>query len=171
MAISEIEGGMIVALIIGAVTAVLWGTHYISYFYLKKRILAKHKWDLNICCGKTDGGGINADIFKHEDVPHFVVIENIYRLPFADKEFDKVLCSHTLEHVEDPALFYKELTRVGREVTVVIPPLWDISAVFNIFEHQWIFLSLKKEHTSLPKHVRLPISAFIQKKLGQRICA
>jgi hypothetical protein len=86
---------MMVVLILGTVAAILWVIHYISYFYLKKRILAKHRWDLNICCGKTDGGGINADIFKHEDVPNFVFIENIYRLPFADKEFDRYLFSHT----------------------------------------------------------------------------
>lgn len=162
---------MTVILIFGVIAVILWVIHYISYFYLKRRIMVKNRWDLNICCGKTDGGGINADIFKHEDVPNFICIESIYHLPFKDKEFDRVLCSHTLEHVEDPALFYKELTRVGREVTVVIPPLWDIGAVFNIFEHQWIFLSFNKEHTSLPRYVRLPISAFIQKKLGQRICA
>ncbi len=160
-----------VVLIFGTVAAILWVIHYISYFYLKKRILAKHRWDLNICCGKTDGGGTNADIFKHEDVPNFVFVESICHLPFKEKEFDKVLCSHTLEHVENPALFYNELTRVGKEVTVVIPPLWDIYAVFNIFEHKWIFLSFKKEHKALPKYIRLPMSCFIQKKLGQKIHA
>lgn len=74
-----------------------------------------------------------------------------------------MLCSHTLEHVENPALFYNELTRVGKEVTVVIPPLWDICAVLNIFEHKWIFLNFKKEHKTLPKYIKLPLSCFIQK--------
>lgn len=162
---------MTIVWILGTVAAVLWVSHYISYFYLKKRTLAKHRWDLNICCGKTDGGGINADIFKHADVPNFIFVENIHHLPFKDKEFNKVLCSHTLEHVENPALFYKELTRVGKEVTVVIPPLWDICAVLNIFEHKWIFLSFKKEHKTLPKYIKLPMSRSIQEKLGQKIHA
>ncbi len=160
-----------IILILGVTATILWVIHYISYFHLKKLILAKHRWDLNICCGKTDGGGINADIFKHEDVPKFVFIQNIYRLPFADKAFDRILCSHTLEHVEDPVSFYKELTRVGREVTIVIPPLWDICAVFNIFEHRWIFLSFKKEHANLPKYIKFPLADVIQKKLGQKIHA
>lgn len=160
-----------IILVFGAISAILGVIHYVSYYYLKKRILAKHRWDLNICCGKTDGGGINADIFKHNDVPNFVFIENIYRLPFADKEFDRILCSHTMEHVENPELFYKELARVGREVTVVIPPLWDLCAVFNIFEHKWIFLSFKKVHNTLPKYIELPVSTFTQRKLGQRIHA
>ena len=154
---------MLIVLLFIVVALILCVTHYISYFYLKNRIISNQRWDLNICCGKTDGGGLNADIFKHEDVPNFVFIEDIYHLPFAEKEFDRILCSHTIEHVEDPALFYKELTRVGREVTLVMPPIWDVCAVFNVFEHKWIFLSFKKVHISLPKYIKLSASSFIQK--------
>jgi len=34
-------------------------------------------------------------------------------LPFADKSFDYTICSHVLEHVEDPELLIKELMRVS----------------------------------------------------------
>ncbi|MFQ6044045.1 MAG: class I SAM-dependent methyltransferase, partial [Candidatus Poribacteria bacterium] len=34
-------------------------------------------------------------------------------LPFADKSFDYIICSHILEHVENPALLLNELMRVG----------------------------------------------------------
>jgi SAM-dependent methyltransferase len=34
-------------------------------------------------------------------------------LPFTDKSFDYVICSHVLEHVEDAELFLKELMRVA----------------------------------------------------------
>ncbi len=34
--------------------------------------------------------------------------------PFADKEFDYVICSHVLEHVPDPDLFLAEIFRVGK---------------------------------------------------------
>ena len=131
----------------------------------------RHKWGLNICCGKTDGGGVNADIVNHKTLPNFVLVENIYQLPFNDDQFDSVLCSHTLEHVEDPLKFYQELKRVGKNVTIVVPPLWDVSAAFNIIEHKWIFLTLKSEHTGVPKFTRLFFAKYIHKKLGQIIKA
>ncbi|MDH7512894.1 MAG: methyltransferase domain-containing protein [Clostridiales bacterium] len=145
--------------------------NFLSYRLLKKRILKKRKWDLNICCGKTDGGGINADIIHHTKLPRFVLIDSIYSLPFKDHQFETVLCSHTLEHVEDPVGFYKELTRVGKQITIVLPPLWDFAGVLNVFEHRWIFLTLKKVHTRLPAHVRLPLSRTVQRILRQRIRA
>ncbi len=149
----------------------LWLLNYLSYSVLKRRIVnSRSSWDLNICCGKTDGGGINADIVKHMDVSNFIQVD-VYNLPFEDKQFEHVLCSHTIEHVEDPVRFFGELQRVGREVTLVVPPLWDISAVFNVVEHRWIFLTLRKKHHRLPPFVRLPLAGPIQRLLGQRIHA
>ena len=153
------------------VFAVLELCHILSYYVLKRRILARQRWGLNICSGKTDGGGVNADIFKHTEVDTFVHISDIYNLPFEDKQFETVLCSHTIEHVDDPATFYRELARVGEKVTLVIPPLWDPLAVLNFAEHRWIFLSFKKEHSTLPKYVRLPLAKQYQKRFGQRIHA
>ncbi|MDP3093359.1 MAG: methyltransferase domain-containing protein [bacterium] len=93
----------------------LFLAHYFSYTILKNKTLKKRKWGLNICCGRTDGGGVNADIKKHKDLPDFVLIKDVYNLPFTDKQFKYVLCSHTIEHVDDPKRFYQELKRVGGE--------------------------------------------------------
>ncbi len=149
----------------------LFLTNYISYHIMKRRVLERRIWDLNICCGKTDGGGVNADIVKHSSVPNFYKIDNIYQLPFTDKYFQKVLCSHTIEHVDDPQDFYQELSRVGNEVKLVVPPLWDLSAALNLLEHKWLFLTFKKEHSGLPAYIKLPLAGFIQKLLGQKIKA
>lgn len=143
----------------------------ISYKIMKKRILQRKKWDLNICCGHTNGGGINADIVKHSDVPNFVKIDDIYKLPFSDKQFKTVLCSHTIEHVDNPEKFLQELYRVGEKVTVVLPPLWDFSAAFNLIEHKWLFLTMKKEHSQLPLNIKLPIADLIHNFFGQKIKA
>lgn len=148
---------------------VLWAPHQISYRLMKSRILKRQKWGLNICCGRTDGGGVNADIVQHAELPRFQAVEDIYRLPFSDQQFDSVLCSHTLEHVEDPDRFFSELRRVGRRVVLVLPPLWDVTAALNVFEHRWIFLTLKKEHDRPPRRMRLPLAVSVQRRLGQRI--
>lgn len=154
---------------LGAV-AVLWLPHVVSYHWLKRSILRKRQWDLNVCCGTTDGGGVNADIVAHAPLPKFVIV-NVYQLPFRARQFERVLCSHTIEHVSDPQAFYDELRRVGDEVTLVLPPLWDVTAALNVLEHRWVFLTLKKEHSTLPPHVRLPLAGWIQDILGQRIHA
>lgn len=139
-------------------------TNWLSYKRLKFKILNRRKWDLNICCGKTDGGGVNADIFKHADLPNFILINDIYNLPFEYKQFDYILCSHTIEHVEDPDLFLRELQRVGNHVKIVIPPLWDFTAAFNLLEHRWLFLTFKKEHQTLPFRIPLGVIDFLKHK-------
>ncbi len=150
----------------------LFLAHYLSYSVFKTKVLKNRKWDLNICCGNTDGGGINADIVEHKNIPNFVFIQDIYNLPFKDKQFDYVLCSHTIEHVDKPKKYYQELKRVGKHVILVIPPLWDIFAAFLAFpSHKWLCLTFKKEHTSLPKMIPLYYALFYQKLFGQHIGA
>lgn len=155
-------------IVVALITLYLVVAHFVSYQLSKTRILRKQRWDLNICCGKTDGGGVNADIVQHRELPGFRQIESIYNLPFNNGEFDSVLCSHTIEHVDDPERFFAELRRVGREVTLVVPPLYDLGAVLNIMEHKWIFVTFKKVHHQLPKFVKLPFSDVFQKRFGQR---
>ncbi len=157
--------------LVAAVTATIVFLHWYSYHCQKRSIIARGRWDLNICCGTTDGGGVNADIVRHADVPNFVAIDDIYRLPFADGEFDSVLCSHTIEHVEDPEQFDRELRRVGRRVTYILPPLWDLAAALNVREHRWLFLTIRKVHHDLPRCVPLPFARRLQARLGQRVAA
>lgn len=160
---------MVLIISIAAILGVLLLLHQISYRLIKNRILHRRIWDLNICCGKTDGGGVNADIVKHDNIPNLVLLSDIYHLPFKDNAFEQVLCSHTIEHVEDPKSFYNELKRVGRNVTLVVPPLWDIGAVLNLLEHRWIYLTVKKEHRSLPPRIPLPLASYIQRLFGQSL--
>ena len=140
----------------------------LSYRILKHRIIRRRKWDLNVCCGKTDGGGVNVDIVRHGKIPR-LVLADVYHLPFRNGAFDHVLSSHTAEHLEEPVRFFKELKRVGEHVTLIVPPLWDISAVFNVLEHRWIFLSFKKVHQTFPKAVRLPLAGLIHRIAGQKV--
>jgi SAM-dependent methyltransferase len=158
------------ALCILLVVVILYLLNYLSYRVLKNRILRRQGWDLNICCGKTDGGGINADCVQHAALPNLVLVD-VYHLPFKDGHFDTVLSSHTIEHLRDPERFYRELTRVGKDVTLVLPPLWDVTAVLNVLEHRWIFLTFTKVHKSLPKYIPLPFSSAIHDRFSQRMHA
>ena len=99
------------------------------------------------------------------------MINDIYDLPFEDNQFDNVLCSHTIEHVNDPLSFYRELRRVGENITYLLPPIWDISAALNFLEHKWLFLTFRSKHKNLPKYVRLPFTDLIHEEFGQKIDA
>lgn len=160
-----------ILLTVTAAIILLYTLNCISYVFQKGSLLRRHVWDLNICCGATDGGGVNADVVRHANVRNFVLIEDINRLPFVDNVFASTLCSHTMEHVENPRAFSAELERVSRNVVYLVPPLWDVGAVLNVLEHKWIFLTLRTEHRTLPPHVRLPFAALVQNYLGQTIKA
>ena len=136
---------------------------------MKKKYLKSERFDLNICCGNTSCSGINADIVKR-DVPRFLLIKKIYKLPFKDKQFKNIICSHALEHVKDPIKFFKELKRVSENVTILVPPLWDFGCMLNIWEHKRQFLTLTSKHeNTLPKFFNLPFSKTIQNRFGQKI--
>jgi 2-polyprenyl-3-methyl-5-hydroxy-6-metoxy-1,4-benzoquinol methylase len=47
---------------------------------------------------------------------------NIYELPYKDNEFDLVLCTEVLEHLEKPEKALKELVRVSRKYLVISVP-------------------------------------------------
>lgn len=153
-----------------ALVFLAWLVNFISYRLIKERTLRERRWDYNISCGTTDGGGINADIVRHADVPNFELVADPTRLPHPDLAFEHLLSSHTIEHVDDPRAFYAELRRVSRNVTLLVPPLWDFTAALNIFEHRVIFLTMKSRHDNhLPPFVEFHIARAIQSNLGQRI--
>jgi len=59
-------------------------------------------------------------------------------LPFKNKEFDFVIASHVLEHVEDPAFFIKELERVSSQGYIELPTILEDNLVFeNKINHRW----------------------------------
>ena len=150
---------------------VLFAVNYLSYRVLNPIYAESRQWDLNICCGKTDYGAINADIFQHDSVQHFLLIENIHTLPFHNKQMRMTLCAHTIEHIEDPFAFDTELRRVSQQVVYIVPPIWDLAAQLNFLEHKWIILSPRKVHTQLPRMVRNPLAVFYHRFFPQRIHA
>jgi len=60
------------------------------------------------------------------------------KLPFKDKEFDFVVASHVMEHVEDVEFFIKELQRVSKKGYIELPTILEDNLVFeNKKDHLW----------------------------------
>ena len=60
------------------------------------------------------------------------------KLPFKDNEFDFVVASHVMEHVEDIDFFIKELERVSKKGYVELPTKLEDNLVFeNRKDHLW----------------------------------
>ena len=75
-----------------------------------------------------------SSIYKEK---HFVKITNNI-LPFKDKEFDFVIASHVIEHVEDVEIFIKELQRISSKGYIELPTKLEDNLVFeNKKDHLW----------------------------------
>jgi SAM-dependent methyltransferase len=57
-------------------------------------------------------------------------------MPFADKAFDFVICSHLLEHVLDPAAAIDEMVRVGKAGYIEVPRA-AMSKIMDFPSHLW----------------------------------
>ena len=63
------------------------------------------------------------------------------KLPFEDKEFDFVIASHVIEHVEDFEFFLKELERISSNGYIELPTRLGDNLVFeNKTDHIWWFV-------------------------------
>jgi len=121
------------------------------YFFFSWRGLPVNRRELVVDIGSGDNPNIRADILcdlypqSNEersgrlgiwvDERPFVMCD-IQALPFRDKVFDYVLCSHLLEHVEDPEKAVKELTRVGKRGRVETPSKL-METVYGWPFHRW----------------------------------
>ncbi len=47
---------------------------------------------------------------------------NITSLPFRNKEFDTVICTHALEHVRDAKKAFEEIMRIARRRVIIVVP-------------------------------------------------
>ena len=77
------------------------------------------------------------DLSSHYQDKKFIrLIEK--KLPFEDKEFDFVIASHVMEHVEDVDFFIKELERVSIKGYIELPTMLEDNLVFeNKKDHLW----------------------------------
>lgn len=72
--------------------------------------------------------------------------------PFADKQFDFVICSHTLEDVRDPLWVCSELIRVGKAGYIEVPSrAWESTlgherpGQAGLSHHRWL-IEIEQQH-------------------------
>ena len=113
---------------------------------LVNNILSKNiNWNiLDIGCGYKahKNATVIADIKDFSNFyknKKFVQIKE-KKLPFKDKEFDFVIASHVIEHVDDFEFFIKELERVSSKGYIELPSRLGDNLVFeNRDDHIWWF--------------------------------
>ncbi|MFL2889598.1 MAG: class I SAM-dependent methyltransferase [Pelagibacteraceae bacterium] len=100
---------------------------------------------LDIGCGYTAHNRATTiadvqDFSKFYKDKNFIKI-NEKKLPFKDKEFDFVIASHVIEHVEDFQFFLKELERISKKGYIELPTRLGDNLVFeNVKDHIWWFV-------------------------------
>ncbi len=97
---------------------------------------------MNAGCGHSMLGDINLDI-SPRNVPNFVQGDVQDLSQFSDKKFSVAICSHVLEHVDDPDKAISELHRVADNVVIIVPGHYDVGSWFW-YEHKWAFVGDKK---------------------------
>jgi len=79
------------------------------------------------------------DFSKFYKNKNFIQIKE-KKLPFKDKEFDFVIASHVIEHVNDFEFFIKELERISPKGYIELPTRLGDNLVFeNKKDHLWWF--------------------------------
>ena len=71
-----------------------------------------------------------------------IVLGDALAMPFKENEFDFIIASHIAEHVDDPELFCKELSRTGKRGYVETPGIF-CEFIFNEPFHKWIVYNSK----------------------------
>ena len=109
-----------------------------------QNFLAENKnWNvLDIGCGYSANEYANTicdiqDLSEFYKDKKFVQLKN-NQLPFENNQFDFVIASHVMEHVQDLSLFISELERISKKGYIEVPSKLEDNLVFeNKKEHLW----------------------------------
>ena len=111
--------------------------------FIDKLLARNSHWKiLDIGCGYTahKNASVICDVQDFSDFyknKKFIKLDDKI-LPFNDKEFDFVIASHVVEHVEDVDFFIKELQRVSSKGYIEVPTMLEDNLVFeNKNDHIW----------------------------------
>ena len=112
---------------------------------INKKLKEHSNWNvLDIGCGYTanEYASTVADV---QDLSSFYKSKKFIKitdkkLPFKDNEFDFVITSHVIEHVEDFQFFINEIERITKQGYIELPTRLGDNIVFeNLTDHIWWF--------------------------------
>ena len=111
--------------------------------HIEKILSSNPHWKiLDIGCGYSANNYANVicdvqDFSKYYKDKKFVRLENKI-LPFSNKEFDFVISSHVMEHVNDVEFFISEIERISSKGYIELPTKLEDNLVFeNKKDHLW----------------------------------
>ena len=114
-----------------------------SKSYINNLLDQNPKWKiLDIGCGYSAHKNATTvcdvqDLSNHYKDKNFIQITN-KNLPFKNKEFDFVIASHVIEHVNDVEFFIRELERISYKGYIELPTILEDNLVFeNKNDHLW----------------------------------
>jgi SAM-dependent methyltransferase len=126
----------------------------------ERNIVASNRPDrkiLDVGCGqnKFPGAiGIDANPRSHADVIHDL---GVFPYPFANDEFDEIVCRHVIEHVPDVLGFVSELHRItkpGGRLKIVTPhysnPDWATDPTHRNHFNSYSFTCFMPDRTPFP---------------------
>ena len=143
---------------------------------INKTLEENKNWKiLDIGCGYTANPNANyiADV---QDFSDFYKNRKIFTritdkiLPFKDNEFDFVIASHVIEHVEDFEFFIKELERISKKGYIELPTRLGDNLVFeNTSDHIWWFTFCDTEKKLLASRRNQTLEPFLSVNTGKKI--
>ena len=107
-----------------------------SKSHIEKVLSEKPEWKiLDIGCGYGASKYATTicdilDLSDHYKDRSFIMLKE-KKLPFKDKTFDFVICTHVVEHVDDVPYFLNELSRVSKKGYIEVPTRLEDNLVFE----------------------------------------
>jgi len=142
---------------------------------INKKLAENPNWKiLDLGCGYTanKNATVVADV---QDLSNFYkdkkfIKINEKKLPFKDKEFDFVITSHVIEHVDDLDFFIKEIERISNQGYIELPSKLGDNLVFeNLTDHIWWFDYDDEKQVLLAEKKKQLIEPFITVSIAKKL--
>ena len=142
---------------------------------INKKLEENPSWKiLDLGCGYTanKNATVVADV---QDLSNFYKDKKFIKidekkLPFKDKEFDFVITSHVIEHVDDLDFFISEIERISNQGYIELPSKLGDNLVFeNLTDHIWWFDYDDEKQILLVEKKKQFIEPFITVSIAKKL--